>query len=1108
MRPVRLKEDATRRPAAAGVVILCCLLVAVLQAGGPLIVEQGQPGHWEQEVPFALDQGPLGTLENAQAADLIRLAAGRWEAVTTSTARFAERPPLSLDLTADNIIDFFGGEPRGGGDIRPENPIVFDHDGSIIDQLMGEGASASVLAFAGPRFINTNTRTFLSGFAVLNGRFADSQSFASTVVHEFGHLLGLDHTQANRQLADNGDTGDNEHIPLMYPFAIPNAVERPLHDDAAWISWLNPTQDFEAVTGAISGRVTRRDGSPLLGANVVAVRLNPDDSESLQAVSVVSGFLLGGDGSYLLPGLNPGRYVVFIEPLDGRFVGGSSVGPFDQRFDQFPKDYYNGINETGTNSDNPLAKSILSLEAGQEIVEIDLVANEGNLPPVVDAGEPRTVQSGQVVQLAGSAEDPDGDPLTLVWTQTQGPAVELSKADTLRPSFLAPGTPEAVALVFRLTVDDGLREVSDSVRITVIPVPGNRPPVVDAGPDQVASNGQMIVLQGQVSDPDGDALSLNWTQLTGPAVNLQNSTQAQAFFVAPGLEQSRELTFQLTASDGKGGVAQDRAVVTVVRNRPPVVEVTPFLAVMPGDEVILEAQAEDPEHDPLTFHWEQTSGPPLDLQETSSQTLVFQAPDQPSTAYYGFQVEVSDGGASVIAASVVLVGSSAPVIMPASLRIGDERLRNAFVAGAVLHDSAASVPVLLHVRDRQGRDILEPQADLQLGPGAQWAFLTDQLTRGHFPGTLSLQGLEAPLSGFFLMGDTPGQRLDGVGGLLEINSKLYLQAVGRDANLDTLVYLHNPDPTGECELTLRLYTSEGQLEDEAEAVLAPGGTLLEMLEAVFDLADGPGEPELVEGYVTVEGSRPLLGLQMLVDEEAFVALPASAPRETLRLRAPHFFTDGERDTTVLRLLNAGEKSMQVRVTAYDDQSNILGTVQRTVEPGAVLNQPVFDLLQSPSPGTITAGYLEVLANEGLSGPLLVPATVTGSVIFSTNNGKARSSLPLVEEPSERFRFLHVAQSRQLHFFQGLALLNTSASPAQITLRAFDVEGALTAEVQLRVESGQRIVDLLSGETFFGESFDQTGGHLRLESSVPIYSFSLFTNSSQSFLSAVEGQPVR
>ncbi|MDA2933025.1 hypothetical protein MYX82_01640, partial [Acidobacteria bacterium AH-259-D05] len=54
----------------------------------------------------------------------------------------------------------------------------------------------------------------------------------------------------------------------------------------------------------------------------------------------------------------------------------SSVGPFDTRVTNFAKDYYNGANESGSNADDPSEKAVITVGAGQALVNIDLTANE------------------------------------------------------------------------------------------------------------------------------------------------------------------------------------------------------------------------------------------------------------------------------------------------------------------------------------------------------------------------------------------------------------------------------------------------------------------------------------------------------------------------------------------------------------------------------------------------------------------------------------------------------------------------------------------------------------------------------------------------------------
>ena len=90
-----------------------------------------------------------------------------------------------------------------------------------------------------------------------------------------------------------------------------------------------------------------------------------------------------------------------------------------------------------------------------------------NQAPTANAGPDQTVASGAAVNLDGTAStDPDGDALTYAWTQSGGPSVTLSGANTATPSFTAPTGPASVT--FQLEVCDTHAACdTDSVAITV-----------------------------------------------------------------------------------------------------------------------------------------------------------------------------------------------------------------------------------------------------------------------------------------------------------------------------------------------------------------------------------------------------------------------------------------------------------------------------------------------------------------------------------------------------------------------------------------------------------------------------------------------------------------
>ncbi|MEQ1439144.1 PKD domain-containing protein [Fontimonas sp. SYSU GA230001] len=92
-----------------------------------------------------------------------------------------------------------------------------------------------------------------------------------------------------------------------------------------------------------------------------------------------------------------------------------------------------------------------------------------NQPPVADAGNDQVVNEGDAVMLDGrNSFDPENGALSYAWTQTAGPTVTLTGADTSRPAFTAPQVGADTVLTFRLTVRDAQNaSASDEVNVTV-----------------------------------------------------------------------------------------------------------------------------------------------------------------------------------------------------------------------------------------------------------------------------------------------------------------------------------------------------------------------------------------------------------------------------------------------------------------------------------------------------------------------------------------------------------------------------------------------------------------------------------------------------------------
>ena len=286
-----------------------------------------------------------------------------------------------------------------------------------------------------------------------------------------------------------------------------------------------------------------------------------------------------------------------------------------------------------------------------------------NQPPVADAGADQTVDSEQAgVSLDGSGStDPDGDPITYSWTQTSGPAVSLSGANTATPSFDAPLGP--ATLEFELTVDDGEASDTDTVAVNVNAAP-NIPPIADAGADQTVDSEQAgVSLDGSGStDPDGDPITYSWTQTSGPAVSLSGANTATPSFDAP--LGPATLEFELTVDDGE---ASDTDTVVVNVNEP-VVENQPPVADAGPDQTVDSEQAgvsldgsgsTDPDGDPITYSWTQTSGPAVSLSGANTATPSFDAPVGPATLE--FELEVCDAE-PLCDTDTVVVNVNEPVV--------------------------------------------------------------------------------------------------------------------------------------------------------------------------------------------------------------------------------------------------------------------------------------------------------------------------------------------------------------------------------------------------------------------------------------------------------------
>ena len=271
------------------------------------------------------------------------------------------------------------------------------------------------------------------------------------------------------------------------------------------------------------------------------------------------------------------------------------------------------------------------------------------VPPVANTGSDQSVIEGSLVTLNGSAST--GENLTYQWEQLPGgPVVTLSNSTSATATFTAPLLPGGFGsqvLTFKLTVTSGSQASAAVVNVTVINV--NHAPEAHVGAGQVVNEGSLVALDGSASfDPDGDPLTYQWVQTGGPTITLTGADTAQASFTAPslpgGVGGSVALTFQLTVSDGALS-AMDEVQVTVEQdNHAPIADAGEPQTVRPGSVVTLNGTSSyDPDNDPFGYQWVQVSGPSVTLQNATSATPSFTAPQVGTTTMLAFRLTTSDG---------------------------------------------------------------------------------------------------------------------------------------------------------------------------------------------------------------------------------------------------------------------------------------------------------------------------------------------------------------------------------------------------------------------------------------------------------------------------------
>lgn len=214
-----------------------------------------------------------------------------------------------------------------------------------------------------------------------------------------------------------------------------------------------------------------------------------------------------------------------------------------------------------------------------------------NVPPIVDIGQDIKTGEGQEVAFAATASDPGHDLLFYEWTfGDDSPRVN----DILNPVHTYADNGSYTSRLWVRDNDGGMTEKFLTVEVS------NRPPLVDAGPDLVTTEGSEVAFSGMADDPGTlDELTYAWDFNYDGRTFTPDRHEKTASIIYP--DGPANIVAALRVRDNDDAEAIDTVKVTV-NNVPPVITgVSQNSPVGEGSALALTVTATDVGQDKLTF---------------------------------------------------------------------------------------------------------------------------------------------------------------------------------------------------------------------------------------------------------------------------------------------------------------------------------------------------------------------------------------------------------------------------------------------------------------------------------------------------------------------------
>jgi hypothetical protein len=364
-----------------------------------------------------------------------------------------------------------------------------------------------------------------------------------------------------------------------------------------------------------------------------------------------------------------------------------------------------------------------------------------------------------------------------------------------------------------------------------------------------------------------------------------------------------------------------------------------------------------------------------------------------------------------------------------------------------------------------------------VGPGGQFARLGSEL----FPAATSdgwvyvitdVDGMQA----FWLTYDSSMTFLDGAAAaqIDTIGTVQTIPFVTANTELN-VISLQSAITTS---ITIHVYGADGELTSPAVRRLPPAGALRASLADIFSNADLSGAlyVQVVSPDAAIVSAAVIRGFQRSADVGVVNGVNAFPGTEITFPHVVNGTLPNADYTTTIGVINASDAPQTITIT-FNPESGPPIVVTRALSPHGALRdtaQSLFGLTR-----TFRTGWVRVSGAE----------PVFGFAAYSDTLGGAFAVVPPATPQTNLF-FLHIADGTP-QWQTGLAVLNTSASAADVEVLAIDPRGSLIGSTTVTIDGGKKIAAVI--HELIPNTKGRNGGYVyvRSKSAVPLYGLELF-----------------